>query len=648
MKKNTAIALTLVFLMFTACIFAACQKMDDPTTGLDLTDAIPSDTTVDDSSAADSSAPETDTEKITEESETTVNPETTTNAPETTKTTETTAAAAVTAISLDKTSLNMNIGDTFSLTYKLSPDNAEKTAVTFSSSNKSAAAVDENGKITAAGEGSAVITASTSNGKTAVCNVTVAKKAIPVTVVTLDKKEITLSIGESFTYNPSVGPANADDLSVILTSSNTGVAKINGFKVTAISAGTATITAKSSNGVFDTSTVTVKESATKAAETTKAPETTAIELPKTNKPIISAKCTISNGNVCISGTCESGATIIVNSPRSGEFEVLPQNNRFFTSVKVTSSEKEMTLTVKAKAEGKQESDSVEVKIKYEKRSVDVYVGKLSQLHYPQTIADFLGTNLYNDDQLKALQKVMEKRLEKVRKLSGKDTKLIYLIAPNNLTIYPETATDQWVNSKKSDDSKMRQIVRLVKKMDNPDIILIDLEDYLISQKSTGKLYFQTDTHWNTYGAYFGYVKLMEAIAVDFPDAAPYGLDKFNVKEIKRDGGDLVSFLGIGNSNGSETTYECTRNYTPAFSPVFNDYFNEMITTVNNSELPTAVFMRDSFTYFMYPFLPEHFSKLTMAGQSAGLSNAMSYVEDAKPDYFIHESVERYVDCFFEG
>jgi hypothetical protein len=269
-----------------------------------------------------------------------------------------------------------------------------------------------------------------------------------------------------------------------------------------------------------------------------------------------------------------------------------------------------------------------------------------------TLNDYYGNNLFNDSQLEALNKLVDRRLARVREKSGVDTKLIYLVAPNNLTIYPETARDEWKAKKKTTDSRRQQFIRMMNERNDPDTIAVDIVDFMLQNKDMGKLYYQTDTHWDTLGAYFGYYKLMKAIAVDFPDAAPYELDKFNIKAIRQDGGDLVRFLGLNTSQNSETTYTCTLKGASQAKVVSEDSAIPstafVTSTVNNSKLPTAVVMRDSFGYSIQKFLYEHFEKLTYTPQSCGLDTAMTYVADAKPDYFIHILIERYIDQLLGG
>ncbi len=148
----------------------------------------------------------------------------------------------VTSITLDRTTLTMTEGDTQTLTATVKPDDASDKTVTWTSSNTSVAKVD-GGKVTAVAQGTATITAKAGD-KTATCTVTVEKKVVPVTSITLDRTTLTMTEGDTQTLTATVKPDDASDKTVTWTSSNTSVAKVDGGKVTAVAQGTATITAK--------------------------------------------------------------------------------------------------------------------------------------------------------------------------------------------------------------------------------------------------------------------------------------------------------------------------------------------------------------------------------------------------------------------
>ena len=66
---------------------------------------------------------------------------------------------------------------------------------------------------------------------------------VPATGVTLDKTELSLTEGESATLTATVEPENATDKAIVWTSSDNAVATVENGVVTAVKAGTATITA---------------------------------------------------------------------------------------------------------------------------------------------------------------------------------------------------------------------------------------------------------------------------------------------------------------------------------------------------------------------------------------------------------------------
>ena len=86
----------------------------------------------------------------------------------------------VESVSLDKTELQLAVGENATLSAAITPENATNKNVTWSSDNETIATVDANGVVTAASPGSATITVTTADGgKTATCAVTVSAQPQP-------------------------------------------------------------------------------------------------------------------------------------------------------------------------------------------------------------------------------------------------------------------------------------------------------------------------------------------------------------------------------------------------------------------------------------------------------------------------------------
>ncbi len=166
----------------------------------------------------------------------------------------------VISLTLDKTSVTLTEGESVTLTATIKPSNATNQTIGWTSYGESVASV-KNGVITAHKAGSTVVTASVGTINVT-CNVTVKAKNVDVTGISLDKSDVTLTIGEAVTLNATVSPDNATNKSIAWQSNNTAVVTVdsNG-KITAISQGTATVTAKSGDKETSCS-VTVAEPAT--------------------------------------------------------------------------------------------------------------------------------------------------------------------------------------------------------------------------------------------------------------------------------------------------------------------------------------------------------------------------------------------------
>lgn len=154
------------------------------------------------------------------------------------------AVIAVSSVSLSQDSADMLIGETVQLKATVLPSDATDKEVTWASSKQSVATVSGNGLITAVAEGSSTITAS-AGGKSATCQVTVSKRTIPVTSVTINSYSLILEEGQSTTLVATVSPSDATDKTVQWSSSNTAVVTVDGYgTLTAVAEGSAAVIAK--------------------------------------------------------------------------------------------------------------------------------------------------------------------------------------------------------------------------------------------------------------------------------------------------------------------------------------------------------------------------------------------------------------------
>ena len=154
-------------------------------------------------------------------------------------------------ITLNWSTATLFEGEDLTLTATVTPDDAADKSISWSSSNPSVATVDNTGKVTAVVAGTAIITAMANDGSgvSASCVVTVEKKVVAVSKISLSQTAATLIEGEDLTLTAMVTPDDAADKSISWSSSNPSVATVdNTGKVTAVAAGTAIITATANDG----------------------------------------------------------------------------------------------------------------------------------------------------------------------------------------------------------------------------------------------------------------------------------------------------------------------------------------------------------------------------------------------------------------
>lgn len=205
----------------------------------------------------------------------------------------------VEGISLSPTEKSLIEGEKFTIKVTFSPNDVPNKAVNWRSDKSDIASVDNNGVVTAHKEGVALITATAvDGGKSASCRVTVNRKVIKVTGITISPTEKSVIEGESFIITPTVLPADADNKEVTWSSSAADVASVdNQGKVSTHKPGNATITATTVDGGKEaTCKVTVKskiteeykalkEKAEKIEEKIDAAEDELDEIKKENKTV---------------------------------------------------------------------------------------------------------------------------------------------------------------------------------------------------------------------------------------------------------------------------------------------------------------------------------------------------------------------------
>jgi len=152
----------------------------------------------------------------------------------------------VQSIELSEKSLSIKESETHKLEAIYTPTDTTQKNVKWSSSDESIAKISQDGTITALTRGKTTITATTENGTTASCDVTVTRE---IGSVILDKSSISLDKGESTKITATIPTDTDGDKTISWTTSDSSVATVsNDGTVTAVDRGEAIITATTANG----------------------------------------------------------------------------------------------------------------------------------------------------------------------------------------------------------------------------------------------------------------------------------------------------------------------------------------------------------------------------------------------------------------
>jgi alginate O-acetyltransferase complex protein AlgJ len=250
------------------------------------------------------------------------------------------------------------------------------------------------------------------------------------------------------------------------------------------------------------------------------------------------------------------------------------------------------------------------------------------------VENYTGQAQFDQKDLQGWQKLLEARRDWLAQRGGK---YIFVVAPNKESIYPEYLP-KWV-VKKNRPGKLDEFLAYM--CQHSTVPVLDLRPALIAAKAQGPTYFQTDTHWNSFGAFVAYQGLINALQKQIPDLKPLGLDCFTRKPSIARGGDLA--VCIGQEDEMPETLGVTFRPLEPLQPLqpllrdSHDGQNGSIVTQNPAKRGKVILFRDSFANAWVPFIGYHFNQAIYLPQRVWDRNML---EREKPDLVIDEIVER--------
>ena len=282
-----------------------------------------------------------------------------------------------------------------------------------------------------------------------------------------------------------------------------------------------------------------------------------------------------------------------------------------------------------------------IKVNLFKSSVhpqNVKFGKSGWLFYNKIDGSMFNSythrNLLSNEELDSLVEVWENR--KID-LENKGIKYIMAVWPNKSAIYPEFIPLTMQAQIKDTVSKTNQILNYLHSSKS-SIPFIAVRSKFMEEKKKNQLYRKLDTHWNQAGAFYAYRYFMEETS-NILGVVPYNLDDFTITYHAESKGDLLSMLGICETNSFSENNPTLRlkDNTLSTTKSGGKYKNSLIFKNEKCEnrLKVLIF-RDSFTDALIPFFKNHFYETHFVW----FDYQNHIVDSIKPNIVITSFVER--------
>lgn len=264
----------------------------------------------------------------------------------------------------------------------------------------------------------------------------------------------------------------------------------------------------------------------------------------------------------------------------------------------------------------------------------VLVGKEGWLEYSSdgNLDDY--QNVYSDQD--RLQSIYGKLASLNENLKAQDIVLIVVVAPNKSTVYPDKVPDEL--HKLNDRSRLDLFLELFDQPNSP--VVIDLRPVFAQARQDQQIYYKTDTHWNSFGAYIAYREIMNSAAQTYPDLQPYELDQFKLGETDPQIMDLGRIMGVKflteSRNMVKPRFDSGARFQriPPSSPV-------SLSWAGNGQNRQLLMYHDSFGVALQDFIQHHFQEAIYIQNSPDVSlSNMSWINTIEPDVVVIEILER--------
>jgi alginate O-acetyltransferase complex protein AlgJ len=217
-------------------------------------------------------------------------------------------------------------------------------------------------------------------------------------------------------------------------------------------------------------------------------------------------------------------------------------------------------------------------------------------------------------------------------LADRGIRFVFVVAPDKSEIYPEHLPEGVPAAPFTALDQLTAAIKAQAKFD-----FVDLRPLLKEAKAGEQIYYKTDSHWNTRGAYLALAEVLKGRlppGAALPAFADYRLDP------KPFAGDLVQLLGLSCCI-SEPKGELIRDFPDPIRDsgvAIKSGLEQRWLDTTHAGLPPVFLYGDSFAYAWFSPLADVTSRVVFQHSDAPLR--IAEVAAAKPGLFIYEVVQR--------
>ncbi|MBR6503102.1 MAG: hypothetical protein IKT42_06640 [Clostridia bacterium] len=390
------------------------------------------------------------------------------------------------------------------------------------------------------------------------------------------------------------------------------------------------------------------------------------------QPTITLFAPVANDIFIIGGSCSNNTEYIQISGDSVKTQkVVPARGKdksYFTAqVKVNTSD---YVFIQTKEKGKDLSGEVKKYVNVRSGITNMMTssdyqpvfGLDSRIHFYSAILTYSKSNFLSSAEK---QYAKQNISDTVKAAKSVGAEVIYLVVPSSAAVYPESVPSEYKAA--SGETLYKSFKSIAE--ESGATVLYPLDD-MKAHKNDGdgyKIYSHSDSHWTTYGAYFGVNSLMTKISAKYPSAKPRTVSEMGFYTTELYGGDALfsfgDYKGFENySDAASTKGETSVTGIMELTTLYNLKMpTDTLTTItrgkksiyltkdnadkydftnkNGSGLPTAVITRDSFGRTTFDMVNDRFSEVTWLAEN-DFSSTISAIEENKPNYVIYIVSER--------